>query len=407
MILLISAVFPPEPVVSASLTKDLALSLTQTKEVLVLTPRPSRPFGFSFEKVPEGNSRFKQVVLNSYTCPKANLIGRMRESYSFGKHASAYIRKNRNSIECIYFNVWPLLSQLLIVNAAKKYRIPSIIHVQDIYPESLSGKVHLGSKMVIKLLLPLDKYILKNASEIVVISKNMLNTLVKTRGISVNKIGIIPNWQNENDFIEFGKLKKSSITKELEGNTFIFMYLGNIGPVAGVDLLIESFAKAGLEGATLIIAGAGSQKNKCIGLAKSYKNAAIKFWDVPKGKVPQIQEVANVMLLPVKKGASLSSIPSKLPAYMFSKKPVIACVEEECDTANAIKAAECGWIITPEDTNELIKTLQTVRSIPEKELLRLGSNGFNYAIENFSTEKNLKKLVDIIIGTAARVNETG
>ena len=260
--------------------------------------------------------------------------------------------------------------------------------------------------MIIKLLLPLDKFILKNASRIVVISKNMLNTLVKTRGVSISKIEIIPNWQNENDFIEDNKLKKSSITNELKCNPFIFMYLGNIGPVAGVDLLIESFAKANLTGAMLIIAGAGSEKNKCIELSKSYKDATIEFRDVPKGKVPQIQKFANVMLLPVKKGAARSSIPSKLPAYMFSKKPIIACVDEDSDTANAVKAADCGWIITPENKDELTKSLKAVMSIPDEELQRLGRNGFNHAIENFSRKKNLPKLVDLIIETSSKFNVT-
>lgn len=50
MILLISAVFTPEPVVSASLTNDLALALSENLKVIVLTPKPTRPFGFSYTK---------------------------------------------------------------------------------------------------------------------------------------------------------------------------------------------------------------------------------------------------------------------------------------------------------------------------------------------------------------------
>jgi glycosyltransferase involved in cell wall biosynthesis len=396
MILLISSVFPPEPVVSASLAHDLAVSLSEKWNVKVLTPKPSRPMGFLFGKVHNEDNGFEQIILNSYTCPKSNLFGRMRESYSFGRYVSCYIRKHKAEIQCIYFNVWPLFSQLLIVKIAKKYSIPSIIHVQDIYPESLSNKIHLGSEVIRMMLLPIDKFVLRNVTRIIVLSKNMSNTLVKTRDISLDKIVMISNWQNENDFIQYNELNKSLEKIELENKPFTFMYLGNIGPVAGVDLLIESFAKANLKETVLIIAGSGSQKNKCIELAKSYESSKIEFWDAPIGKVPQIQKNADVMLLSLKKGASLSSFPSKLPAYMFSEKPIIASVEHWSDIANAIRQADCGWIVSPENTDAIINAMKIAVSMPEMDLQKLGRNGFNFAIENFSKAKNLQKLVNII-----------
>ena len=45
-ILIISAVFPPEPVVSANLSRDLAEELSKNNQVTVLCPKPTRPNGF-------------------------------------------------------------------------------------------------------------------------------------------------------------------------------------------------------------------------------------------------------------------------------------------------------------------------------------------------------------------------
>ena len=45
-ILIISAVFPPEPVVSAQISYDLAENLCKQNEVTVLCPKPTRPFGY-------------------------------------------------------------------------------------------------------------------------------------------------------------------------------------------------------------------------------------------------------------------------------------------------------------------------------------------------------------------------
>ena len=122
----------------------------------------------------------------------------------------------------------------------------------------------------------------------------------------------------------------------------------------------------------------------------------IKFLSVPDGKVQETQSIADVMMLPMKKGAASSSIPSKLPAYLFSKKPVIACVDENSDSALAIKESNCGWVLQPENLKQLIKCMIEVSKTSRLELQVKGSQGYKYAIQNFSKKNNLKKLKKII-----------
>lgn len=399
MILLISSTFPPEPVVSASLSFDLAIALSEVRKVKVLTPRPSRPIGFSFENSVENNNLYEQIILPSFISPKYGLLGRMLESYSFGKHSSRYICSKHLDITCIYLNAWPLLAQLLIVKAAKRYSIPTVIHIQDIYPESLTNKIPLLGNTLLKLLLPLDKLILRNSKRIVAISKNMATYLSMTRGIPHDKINVINNWQDEKHFMDSGMLIKDIKSNEYINNIYTFMYLGNIGPIAGIEFIISTFAKLMSYNIRLIIAGSGSRKKDCIKIVESSGCPNITFCDVPYGKVAEIQKKADVMLLPMKRGSDLSSIPSKLPAYMLSRKPIIACVDSESDTANAILKAKCGWIIPPENMNELIKITNYILSLSKEELEIKGLNGFNYAIENFSKRENLPKLVNFILET--------
>jgi glycosyltransferase involved in cell wall biosynthesis len=397
MILLISAVFPPEPVVSASLANDLAVALSEIMEVKVLTPRPSRPFGFSFKKEGYKKREFEHIVLNSFTYPRSKLAGRMLESYSFGKHAVDFIKKNRSEIKCIYLNSWPLLAQYLIVKASKKYSIPVVLHVQDIYPESLLDKLTLLKSLFVKMLLPLDKYIQKNTSKVVTISPKMKTFLINSRGVEERQIDVVYNWQNEERFIAYGK----SVKQELENSCFTFMFLGNLNRTAAIDLLISAFKKSGIENSRLVIAGTGSEKNSLLSLAASYQGVNIEFWDAPMIRVPEIQDKADVLLLNLKKGAAQFALPSKLPAYMFSAKPIIACVDGDSDTSITIKKADCGWIVSPENADALIKAMKTAISTPEKDLQRMGRNGFDFAMENFSREKNLQKLVNILVETAA------
>lgn len=392
MILIVSSVFPPEPVVSATISYSLAQKLAEKYQVTVLTPRPTRPLGFIMPENYHTTGNYSHVVLNSFVYPKSRLLGRLYESYSFGKHTAKFIEKNHKAIQCIYLNVWPLFAQYYIVRAAKKHAISTVIHMQDIYPESLSNKVPLVGSLLWKLLLPLDKYCLKNASGVITVSENMTETYVETRKIDKRKFLLVHNWQDENEFLQLGQSNLSDKSANIKKRPFTFLYLGNIGPVAGVEFLLKGFLKAGLDNTSLIIAGNGSRKTACIAFAAKHKLQHVIFKEVPWSKVPEIQREADVLMLPLIKGAALSSIPSKLPAYMFSAKPIIACVDSESYTSKVLHQANCGWVLPPEDTEKLAQTMNHIVVQSRETLEKLGNNGFVFAMINFSKKHNLPKL---------------
>ena len=389
--LIISAVYPPEPVVSAKLSADLYKALkTDGRSVKVLHPEPTRPNGFKFDGMVLPNE--DEIITDSYTCPQSSLLGRFKESFSLGRKCAKYINEHHQEIACIYANAWPLGSQYLIVKSAKKYGIPVAMHVQDVYPESLTNKLPSFVGSLLKaLLLPMDRFILRNSSNVIAISEKMKVYLAETRGIDAGKVSVVINWQDESDFLEY---QKNAVAEPHE--KFTFMYMGNIGPVAGVDLLIDAFETAQLNGARLVIAGSGSMKDALKDKAKNNQN--IEFWDVPNGKVPEIQSKADVMMLPIKKGAASSSIPSKLPAYMFSAKPIIGSMDADSDTANAIHEAKCGVIVEPENKVVLAQTLKELKEKDSKILDEMGSNGQMYALEHFSKSSNLRNLTQVVCG---------
>jgi glycosyltransferase involved in cell wall biosynthesis len=145
----------------------------------------------------------------------------------------------------------------------------------------------------------------------------------------------------------------------------------------------------------VVIAGAGSEKESLQKLAMQYTGVDIQFWNAPKAKVPEIQDRADVMVLPLKKGFSLSSIPSKLPSYMFSAKPVIACVDFNSDTALSIISCHCGWVEEPENIEHLKVCMQKAVATKKRILEKMGENGFNFAMTHFSRRSNLPKLCKV------------
>lgn len=387
MILIASALFPPEPVVSANIAYDLACKLAEEHEVVVISPTPSRPYGLQFENPPIF-SGFKHYQLESYTYPQSAIIGRFRESYSLGLHIKRFIEHHHENIEAVYANVWPLFAQLAVAKVCKKYGIPFVIHVQDIYPESLTNKIPVIGKVLRGLILPVDKYILSAADLVISISNQMKNELVTTRSIADNKVYVVRNWQNDDFFQGF---KNDIAGSEIIDRDFNFLYLGSISPTAGVDLLIDAFAKANLNQSKLVIAGGGSDKEKCIKLATSY-NKNIVFIDAQPEQVASIQAQADILLLPLRKGIAATALPSKMTAYMLSGKPILASVDQPSEIASIVVDNQCGWVTTPGDIDELSKAMQEAFSLDEEDLESFGANSLSFAKLNLSKKVNLNLL---------------
>ena len=395
-ILIVTDSFPPEPIVIAGLMKDLAEKLSQEHDVTVITPRATRPMGFEMNDFRTHQYPYKIVETDSFTYPPSKIVGRFRESYSMGSHVGRYIDRNHENIDVIYNGCWPLAGQYIVARKAKKYNIPTITMVQDIYPESLAAHLPKGiiANTIISSLLPLDKYIIKNSKFTHTISEKMVKHLSETRKVPKERFIAIRNWQDEEEFIKFHESNQDSGNKSTS-EPLTFMYMGNVGPLAGLELVIDSFYEAALPDARLVIAGSGSQKKVLQDYVALHKIPNIEFWDVPQGKVPEVQSKADIMVLPIKKGFGKTSIPSKLPAYMFSKKPILASVDAESDTGECILTAECGWVVEPENKELFKQAIEVCAKLDKKELIEKGLKGFDFAMKNLSRANNLKMLSEI------------
>ena len=398
-IIILSCVAPPETVVSGRINWDIACYLSKNNHnVTIISPIPSRPIGnfsneLAYDKVFENGVR--HIRINSYRHPEKGFIGRVLESFSFGLRSVRII--NKLDCDILYSMPWPLIGQFFINFLVKDRNIKIIMNVQDLYPESLLLKIK--SNFLRKILHPLkwvDHYSAQKSNYITVVSHSLKDFYINMRGIEKNKITVIKNWQDESEFINNKVPDKAKILnlynlEDLKGK-FIFMYLGNIGPVAGIDKLIKSFSKYNSTNVAMIIAGSGTAKQQCFDLKEKMNLSNVYFQSVSPGlkSVVEIQSIADCMLLPIQGGADSSSIPSKLIAYMFSKKSIISSASNSSFTGKAIIDSQCGWLIkNNSDFNNIIDKVINTSKI---ELDQMGKRGFDFAIKNYSKQNGLKMI---------------
>lgn len=407
-IIIISAAAPPEPIVSGRVHWDIAVDLSKkNNEVWLISPYPSRPLGVKYISEKENRVTFVSdnlyhVNINSFTYPKYNLFLRLYESFDFGVKSIQYVNKFLKNHDLIYASPWPFIGQLMILILRNNKSKPIIMNVQDLYPESFLNKIN--SVIIRKIFTPLfliDKYIATKSTQISVVSESLKKVYMDKRQIKEDKLTVINNWQDESEFVKHNPERKNIINKynlQFIEDKFVFMYLGNIGPVAGVETLINAFNNLNEDSAILIIAGSGSHKDKCKMIADDVKIKNIHFIDVPQGLIPvvELQSLSDVMLLPINTNAAHSSIPSKLIAYMFSGKPIISSADHMSETANAILDSECGWITKSNSESDWSQEMINAYVTEKDVLIKKGKSGLNFALNNYSKSIGLRKMNDLL-----------
>lgn len=391
-ILIVSAVFPPEQVTSAFLNYDLARELAKEYDVTVLRPYPTRPIGAKFDKVEVEDKSFKTILIKSYTHPQSELIGRFKESNDFGRKSVEYIEKHHGEIGFVYNDGWQLFGLYLVAKVCKKYSIPYMVPIQDIYPECLfTNKNYPGLlKCMIKtILLPIDKYYQKHAACVRTISDEMRDYLSETRGVAKENYLVVNNWQNDEDFL------KDYPAREKDGK-LVFAYVGSINGHANVDLMIKAFVKANIGNAEFRIYGGGNKKEYCVNMVSELGAKNIMFDMVSRDKVAYVQSQADVLVLALPTGNGNLCLPSKLTSYMLSGKPVLASVDQESSTKRILEGNCCGMAVAPDSENALTEAFQYFASLCHEELDAIGKKSMDYAIKELTRNVNLNKVVKTI-----------
>lgn len=389
-ILIISAVFPPEQVTSAYLNYDLAKALAEEYYVTVLRPKPTRPIGASFQD-DWSDPDFDTVLIDSYTHPESELIGRFKEAKDFSRKSVQYLKAHKDEIDFVYNDGWQLFGLNIIAKACVKYNIPYIVPIQDIYPECLLTKSHIpgfAKKIINSILLPVDKYYQKHAYRVRTISEEMADYLSSTRKIDRDKYLVVNNWQNDDDFMNLPVVK--------EPDKIVFEYVGSINVHANVDLMIKAFAEANIPNSEFRIYGGGNQKENCQQLVKDLGLNNVSFGFVSRNEIPTVQADASVLILALPAGNGNLCLPSKLTSYLLSGRPVLASVDQDSSTKRILEGECCGKTVVPDDKEALINGFKYFAELTTAEREKMGEKSREFAMAHLTREVNLSLVIKSI-----------
>lgn len=410
---IVSCVFPPEPVVSGRTSLDIAReSRARGHAVTVLAPFPSRPAGYLYpgfsrrlyrrESAAEG---YALIRCFSTLSRRSRLPSRLLENLTFGlTSAAAVLFLPRPDV--IYVNTWPIVAGGLVFLAAKARRIPLVLSVQDVYPESLVSQGRtLAGKLSAGVLRRWDGLVARGSRALIVISPRFARLYAEGRRVPRERIHVVPNWGDDGAApADAGRIAGFRREKGIPEGARVFAYGGNIGVAAGVETLVEAARILdATEGFRLLIAGSGSQYQACRELAREGTGERVVFhspW--PAEETDVVLGAAEVLLVPTRGRQSGFSVPSKLISYWLAGKPVIAMALPQSDLAEMIELSGGGWLVEPDRPDLLAARMVEVLQADRGELRRRGLAGRDFAQKNLTRSHCLPRVIGVLEGAGIR-----
>ena len=405
-VMVVSCVFPPEPVVSALTSSDIVEALIEDGHyVTVATSFPNRPAG----KLYDGHSRrlFEReksstgydIVRCFATISKtSSIFSRLLENLSFGL-TSGWIALTSPRPDVFYVNTWPLIATGITYLISKWRKVPIVINIQDVYPESLISQQRIRSDgLIARFMEWLDSTISRGAKAIIVISENFANIYRNQRHVDSNNIHVINNWINKDKINISISPEEFRKKKKISHGDFLIVYGGNIGVAAGVETIISSMGYlSDRHNIRLLVAGAGSRLQACRELDGNILGECVLFhspW-LPE-ETSEVLRAADLLVLPTLGKQSAASVPSKLISYMLSARPVIALAVPESDISYLVEHSGCGWVVETDRPDLLAEKIEEVMRLDPAELQRRGVMGRDYALQYFANEACLPKVIKIL-----------
>lgn len=406
-ILKLSPYFFPEQISSTHLTDDLHEAFEKNGfKVEVYTPIPTR--GVSKE-VRKKYSKIKceKLYNGSVIVNRFNMFQEVKNPFL---RAIRYILVNiiqyfkgckAKNIEIIYAASTPptqgLLCALVKKRLEKKYKchIPLLFSLQDVFPDSMvqAGMIKTGS-FLWKIGSLIEKYTYKNVDKIIVISEDIKINILK-KGVPEHKIEVIRNWIDTKKICPIPN-EKNILRKELKlkDNIFYIVYAGNLGKAQGIDTILDAAIKLKNHlDIQFLIFGNGVEEKKIKKRINEENISNVNIYPLqPVSRVAEVYSLGDVCIVSCKKGYGQNAFPSKTASIMATGTPIIASFDNDSELCKVIESNNLGICSEPDNPIDLSKKIYYFKENIDK-IIETGKNAREFAEENFSKEKCVKKYI--------------
>ena len=257
-------------------------------------------------------------------------------------------------------------------------RVPFVLDVQDLWPDSLAATGMVGNRALLSAVGWFCKLAYRSAARVVVQSPGFKGRLIE-RGVDPEKIELIYNWSHETPAGPAGR--DAPILKEagLDGR-FTVVFAGTMGRAQALSSVLQAAAllAARLPRAQFVFIGGGVERTTLEARARQQALTNVRFL-AGRGpaEIGPLLAAADALLVHLRNDPLFTiTIPSKTQAYLAAGRPVLMAVRG--DAATLVRDAGAGICLNPEDPEALASAVCELANLTPDSLMAMGARGRAY-----------------------------
>jgi colanic acid biosynthesis glycosyl transferase WcaI len=379
-IMIMAQNYAPDEVSSAVLLTELAIDLVKKGHaVTVITAPPSYPYGRVFP----GYRNFLYYVEWMDDV-------RVVRTWSYLSPLKTFWRRLLNQGFCSFMAFFGGLlagkPDILVIDSPPQplglsawalsilWRVPWVLHIEDIFPESAVSMGVLRNRTAIAFFSAIERFLYRKATHISLISEGFRRNLLG-KGAAPEKITVIPVWVDP-DIVR--PMPRENAFREKHGlnGYFVVMYAGNLGLTSCVeDILPSAELLLNEPNVRFVIIG---ERVKCTDLdaavrSKNLTNVLFLPYQ-PREIFAEMMAAADVGIVTLNHNSSITSLSSKTFNIMASARPILAITPQRSEIAEIVRDADCGINVPPDQPVLLAETILKMMQQPAQ-MIRMGKNG--------------------------------
>lgn len=279
---------------------------------------------------------------------------------------------------------------------AKVRRLPRILEIRDIWPESIQAVGAMKKSLATRMLEYVELFMYQSADQIVTVGPGYKEKLID-RGVSELKIDVITNGADL-EFYSPGVADADLRAKYGCSTKFTAAYVGTIGMASGLDVALEASRKLKVKGDNSIrflLVGDGAEREALEARVQREDLTHVVFTGrINKNEVPTLLRSVDVCFIHLRKSELFKTVlPSKLFEAFAIGRAVVLGVDGSA--REVLEAAAAGIFIEPGNVDELLAAVETLKSDAELRQ-RFEANGLKHVREFYNRDKLANDYIDVL-----------
>ncbi len=245
-------------------------------------------------------------------------------------------------------------------------RVPLIIEIRDIWPESMGAVGAKIPKLAYWMLERIERTMYHSCNRLVTVGEGYFERLAE-KGVPKEKMSIVMNGTDLATY--FPRPKDVELLKEwkLEGK-FVVSYIGTVGMACGLDVVLTAAQKPismpSMSAVVFVIVGDGAERARLEHEAhERHLGNVIFVGRQPKEKIPAWICSSDASLVHLKGSALFTTVmPSKIFESAGCQKPIIMGVDGFAK--ELVMKAKAGVDMKPDDADSLVACVEQLVSDP-------------------------------------------